>query len=34
MHIAQEIIKNIEATTPDDVITLDYEGDFCGAKDS
>ena len=32
MHIAQEIIKNIDARTPDDVITLDYEGRFLRRK--
>ena len=25
MHIAQEIVKNIDTRTPDDVITLDYD---------
>ena len=32
MHIAQEIIKNIGTRTPDDVITLDYEGRFLRRK--
>ena len=32
MHIAQEIIKNIDTRTPDDVITLDYEGRFLRRK--
>lgn len=32
MHIAQEIINNIDTRTPDDVITLDYEGRFLRRK--
>ena len=32
MHIAQEIINNIDASTADDVITLDYEGRFLRRK--
>lgn len=32
MHIAQEIINNIDTSTPDDVITLDYEGRFLRRK--
>ena len=32
MHISQEILNNIETRTPDDVITLDYEGRFLRRK--
>ena len=32
MHIAQEIINNIDTRTSDDVITLDYEGRFLRRK--
>ena len=32
MHIAQEIIHNIDAISADGVITLDYEGRFCVAN--
>ena len=32
MHIAQEIINNIDTRSPDDVITLDYEGRFLRRK--
>ena len=32
MHIAQEIIHNIDAISADGVITLDYEGRFLRRK--
>ena len=32
MHIAQQIIHNIDASTADSIITLDYEGRFLAAN--
>ena len=32
MHISQKILNNIDTSTPDDVITLDYEGRFLRRK--
>mgnify|MGYP006059587031 CR=1 FL=1 len=32
MHIAQEVINNLDTRTSDDVITLDYEGRFLRRK--